>query len=62
IELFSDYPDFLFAILPPGAFMAMGLLIAVKNIIDGRIKAAAEAAKVPTEVGGKRVRVTGKIG
>ncbi|MDO6683480.1 MULTISPECIES: electron transport complex subunit E [unclassified Oceanobacter] len=62
IELFSDYPDFLFAILPPGAFMAMGLLIAVKNIIDGRIKAAAEAAKAPTEVGGKRVRVTGKIG
>ncbi|MFK4753321.1 electron transport complex subunit E [Oceanobacter antarcticus] len=61
IELFSNYPDFLFAILPPGAFMAMGILIALKNIIDGQIKAAAEATKAPLEVGGKRVRVTGKI-
>ena len=34
IELISGYPDFLFAILPPGAFVAMGLLIAGKNIID----------------------------
>jgi len=61
IELVRDYPDFLFAILPPGAFVAMGLLIAVKNIIDDQIKQAADAKKEPIEVGSKRVRVTGKI-
>jgi len=59
IELVKDYPDFLFAILPPGAFMAMGLLIAGKNIIDDRIKAAADAEKEPVVSGSKRVRVTG---
>ena len=59
IELVKDYPDFLFAILPPGAFMAMGLLIAGKNIIDDHIKAAADAEKEPVVSGSKRVRVTG---
>lgn len=61
ITLFSDYTDFLFAILPPGAFVAMGLIIAVKNIIDDRLKAIADANKEDVEVGSKRVRVTGKI-
>lgn len=61
IELVKDYPDFLFAILPPGAFMAMGLLIALKNIIDDKLKEKAEAQKAPIEAGSKRVRVTGKI-
>ena len=61
IELVKDYPDFLFAILPPGAFMAMGLLIALKNVIDGKLKEKAEAKKAPVEGGSKRVRVTGKI-
>ena len=61
IELISGYPDFLFAILPPGAFVAMGLLIAGKNIIDARIKRRAEAQKLPVQAGAKRARVTGKI-
>ncbi|WP_320819420.1 electron transport complex subunit E [Thalassolituus sp.] len=61
IELISGYPDFLFAILPPGAFVAMGLLIAGKNIIDARIKRRAEAQKAPVQAGTKRARVTGKI-
>lgn len=61
IELISGYPDFLFAILPPGAFVAMGLLIAGKNIIDARIKRRAEAQKAPVQVGTRRARVTGKI-
>jgi len=61
LVLFDDYTDFLFAILPPGAFVAMGLIIAVKNIIDDRLKAIAEANKEEVEVGSKRVRVTGKI-
>lgn len=34
IDVFTDYDGFLLAILPPGAFMALALLIAVKNRID----------------------------
>jgi electron transport complex protein RnfE len=34
----KDYPGFLLAILPPGAFLGLGLIIALKNIIDDRIK------------------------
>lgn len=61
IVLAPDYPDFLFAILPPGAFMAMGLLIALKNLIDNHFKARAERNKTPVEAGSKRVRVTGPV-
>lgn len=61
MTLFSNYPDFLFAILPPGAFVCMGLLIALKNIIDNELKQRAETKKMPVETGTKRVRVTGKI-
>lgn len=41
----SDYPGFLLAVLPPGAFLGLGLLIALKNDIDRRL---AERAKVDT--------------
>jgi electron transport complex protein RnfE len=34
----ENYPGFLLAVLPPGAFMGLGLLIAVKNSIDRRKK------------------------
>lgn len=36
ITLFEDYRGFLLAILPPGAFIGLGLLIAIKNLIDER--------------------------
>jgi electron transport complex protein RnfE len=36
ITVFPDYQGFLFAILPPGAFLGLGLLIAGKNWIDHR--------------------------
>ena len=32
--LFDDYSGFLLAILPPGAFIGMGFIIALKNVID----------------------------
>ena len=38
----EDYNGLLLAILPPGAFFGLGLLIAVKNIVDNR-----RAAKKP---------------
>ncbi|OKY26402.1 electron transport complex subunit RsxE [Thalassotalea sp. PP2-459] len=37
IEIFALDNQFLLAILPPGAFIAMGFLIAAKNIIDTKI-------------------------
>lgn len=36
-----DYPGFLLAVLPPGAFLGLGLLIALKNDIDRRLAARA---------------------
>ncbi|MFQ5469181.1 MAG: electron transport complex subunit E [Gammaproteobacteria bacterium] len=36
ITVISDYKGFLLAILPPGAFIGLGFIIAGKNIIDNR--------------------------
>ncbi len=36
ITFSEDYPGFLLAVLPPGAFIGLGLIIAMKNIIDRR--------------------------
>jgi electron transport complex protein RnfE len=36
ITFIDDYSGFLLAILPPGAFIGLGLLIAMKNVIDNR--------------------------
>ncbi len=36
ITFSEDYSGFLLAVLPPGAFIGLGLLIALKNIIDKR--------------------------
>ena len=37
IFVITDYEGFLLAILPPGAFIGLGLLIALKNVIDKRL-------------------------
>jgi len=47
ITVVEDYTGFLLAILPPGAFIGLGLLIAVKNIIDAR--AARKPAPKPQQ-------------
>lgn len=36
ITISDNYPGFLLAVLPPGAFIGLGLLIALKNIIEKR--------------------------
>jgi electron transport complex protein RnfE len=36
VTLIGDYSGFLLAVLPPGAFMGLGLLIALKNVMDKR--------------------------
>jgi len=61
ITFIDNYHSFLLAILPPGAFIFTGLIIAVKNIIDANIKARQDARKEKIVKGSKRVRVTGTI-
>ena len=61
IQIINDYRGFLVAILPPGAFMVLGLLLALKNIIDARIEARAKAKRGEVTAGSKRVRTTGNI-
>jgi electron transport complex protein RnfE len=46
ITLLDNYRGYLLAILPPGAFLGLGLLIALKNIIDKRL---AQSATQQTE-------------
>jgi electron transport complex protein RnfE len=48
ITLLDDYRGFLLAILPPGAFIGLGLLIAVMNVINAR--RAERAARVNVAV------------
>jgi electron transport complex protein RnfE len=59
IVLFDNYPGMLLAILPPGAFIFTGLLIALKNIIDNSVQQRQLAKQAHKPVGSKRVRVTG---
>jgi electron transport complex protein RnfE len=54
ITLFNTDSPFLLAILPPGAFLAMGLLIAIKNSIDASL--AKRSTVVTTKA--QRARVT----
>lgn len=61
ITVVRDYPNFLLAILPPGAFIFTGLIIAGKNLIDAQIKRRQDALKARPVKGAKRVRVTGHI-
>lgn len=61
ITLVENYTQFLLAILPPGAFIFTGFIIALKNIIDDGIKTRQDANKEAAVSGSKRVRVTGHI-
>lgn len=61
LTLFEVDSGFLVAILPPGAFLVTGLLIALKNMIDKQIEDRRAANAAPIEVGSRRVRTTGDI-
>ena len=61
LVLVDNYKNFLLSILPPGAFIFTGLIIAVKNLIDVNMKARQDARKEQPIKGSKRVRVTGTI-
>lgn len=57
----ADFPNVIFALLPPGAFIVVGFLIAAKNAIDAQLKKRADARKTQTVKGSKRVRTTGNV-
>lgn len=57
IVVFTTDSPFLLAILPPGAFLGMGLLIAFKNMLDNLAEKRLESAKKAKVV--QRARVTG---
>lgn len=47
ITVFPDYQGFLFAILPPGAFLGLGLMIAGKNWLDQRASRKTQQQATP---------------
>ncbi len=56
ITVIDNYRGFLIAILPPGAFIGLGLIVALKNVIDARVanrteKVKAEALSPQTTTG-----------
>lgn len=57
----NNFPNVIFALLPPGAFIVVGFLIAGKNAIDSQLKKRADARKTQTAKGSKRVRTTGSV-
>ncbi len=60
--LMADYQPVLVAVLPPGAFIFTGLLIALHRLLNLRIEKILEARRAPLPAAGaKRVRVTGEI-
>ncbi|GGA73527.1 electron transport complex subunit E [Neiella marina] len=57
IELFAYDNEFLIALLPPGAFLVMGFLIALKNIIDSAAQERAKKSQPAAKI--ERARVSG---
>ena len=62
LVIFQNFPGFLVALLPPGAFFAAGFLIAIKNTIDAAHERRLKARKTPVVKGSKRVKTTSVIG
>ncbi len=50
ITVFDDYSGVLLAMLPPGAFIGLGFLIALKNIIDQRLTQSKPARAIDIAV------------
>lgn len=48
VHLFQDYGGFLLAVLPPGAFFGLALLIVGKNLIEQRLKSTAQTINMQT--------------
>lgn len=53
LTIIPAYEGFLLALLPPGAFIGLGLLLAGKNVIDRRLERRARAATPSAAVDGE---------
>ncbi len=49
LTIFEDYKGFLLAMLPPGAFIGLGFLIALKNVVDKYASRPVEKTPPATE-------------
>lgn len=61
ITLVEDYRGFLVTILPPGAFVVTGFLIALKSVVDSAVAKRQAAVNDEPIVVRERARVTGKV-
>jgi electron transport complex protein RnfE len=64
LDIFGrGYPGMILALLPPGAFIVVGFLMAAKNYIDYYLKQKAVRNTPAQDIvkGGKRVRTTGPV-
>lgn len=61
MAVFPDYPQFLYVVLPPGAFIFTGFMIALKKSIDHHAEAVRKRQADPQPREDRRVRVTGDI-
>ena len=61
IRFFSEGYGFLIFVLPPGAFIIMGILIALKNVIDSKVARYDKNEDGSLKKGAKRIRTTGTI-
>jgi len=61
IVVMENYTPYLLAILPPGAFIFTGFIIAFKNMIDADIERRQKLTLSDAPKESRRVRVTGKI-
>ena len=55
IRLFDGYGGFLLAVLPPGAFIGLGLVIAGKNLLDARAGRRAATSTTPERTASARM-------
>jgi electron transport complex protein RnfE len=51
VTVFDDYQGTLLAILPPGAFIGLGLIVAVKNFIDLKAVEKSKSVVVNENIG-----------
>ena len=61
LTVIDNYGGFLLAVLPPGAFLGLGLIIAGKNVIDKHLKEAQKRNASDEPKISRRVRTTGKV-
>jgi len=61
ITIFSEGYSFLLFMLPPGAFILLGFLIALKNLIDGKVNTLSGNERSSLKKETKRVRTTGPV-